>query len=243
MAADIVSLSPLDEARFGVRAARASTVRTEDLAELLAFCRRERVRFLIARCPAADLAAARAMEAAGFFLTDTLVYWTRDLSLPMLGAMSEPMVRAVRPGEEAAVEAVASEAFRGYFGHYHADPRLDRKACDDTYASWARRSCTRREVAEEVLVAEDQSRILGFLTLRRNSPEEAEIVLNGVLPSAQRRGIYRSLVLEAMRWALARGCRTLLVSTQLVNIPVQKAWACLGFTLTAAWYTFHKWFD
>ena len=28
-------------------------------------------------------------------------------------------------------------------------------------------------------------------------PREAEIVLNGVLPSAQRRGIYRSLVLAA----------------------------------------------
>jgi GNAT superfamily N-acetyltransferase len=241
--ADIVSLSALDEERFGVRTGRATAVTAVVLPAVVSFCRRGQVRFLIARCPASDLAAAQAMEAEGFFLTDTLVYWSRDQSLPVPEIMNGFTIRPVRSGEETVVEAIAAEAFRGYFGHYHADPRLDRKACDDTYASWARRSCTLREVAEEVLVAEETGSILGFLTLRRNSPEEAEIVLNGVRPSAQRRGIYRSLVLEAMRWSLDRDCRRLVVSTQLVNVPVQKAWTSLGFTLSSAWYTFHKWFD
>ena len=72
-------LSPLDEARFGVRSARARVVTTENLPAVLAFCAANRVEFLVARCPTTDIAAAHAMEAAGFQLMETLLYLHFDL--------------------------------------------------------------------------------------------------------------------------------------------------------------------
>ncbi len=234
-------LSPLDTARWGCVSAAASDVTPDTLARVLSFCRENAVRFLIARCSTGDLAAAQAMEEGGFRLMDTLVYFARELAaVPSEGAALP--VRAVRPGEDAVVAEVASRAFAGYYGHYHADPRLDRRQCDEVYVDWARRSCVSLEVADGVLVCEVEGRIAAFATLRLNSDIEGEGVLFGVAPEAQGRGIYRALMLGGMAWCLGRGRKRMVVSTQVTNQAVQKVWTRLGFEPSKSYYTFHKWF-
>jgi GNAT superfamily N-acetyltransferase len=109
--------------------------------------------------------------------------------------------------------------------------------------SWAFRSCVSRDVADEVLVADLAGSIVGFATLRLNGAEEGEGVLFGVAPRAQRKGIYRSLVINSMQWCLAKGMRHMIYSTQINNIAVQKVLVRLGFEPSYAYYTFHKWFD
>lgn len=242
-ASPFVTLSPLDEARFGVRSARASHVTPGNFDQLLAFCRDQQVSFLVARCQASDLAAAQMMERAGFLIMDTLVYFVRDLlKLPLPNHQPAVTLRAGRESDAPEVGTVATEAFRGYLGHYHADPRLARFQCDESYSSWAFRSCVTREAADRVIVAEQEGQIVGFLTLRLMREGEGEVLLNGVLPSWQRRGIYRSLLIEAMRWSTAHSCERLSISTQLPNIAPQKVWVRLGFEPSHAVYTFHKWF-
>jgi len=239
-----VRLSAIDEERFGIRTARASQVTLATLPIVLDFCRANHVKFLIARCLASELAAAQAMEQKGFILMDTLIYYARSLKkMPIPPDTGKIPVRSIRPGDEEQVKIVAARAFHGYFGHYYADPRLDRTKCDEVYISWAVRSCISREVADEVLVADDGRSILGFATLRINSPKEGEGVLFGVDPLAQGRGIYPSFMIRSMEWFLGRGCTRHVVSTQITNITVQKFWVRLGFEPSHAYYTFHKWFD
>jgi GNAT superfamily N-acetyltransferase len=242
-AGQVVSLSPLDEERFGVRSARAAHVTAAALPSVLDFCCQNDVQFLVARCAAADLPAAQAMEAQGFLLMDTLVYFARDLAVkPVPEDGGRTPIRPLKAGEEQKVAAVAARSFQGYSGHYHADPRLARARCDEAYVSWAMRSCTARDVADEVLVAEHDDQVLGFATLRLNSPTEGEGVLFGVAPEAQGRGIYRSLMVNGMRWCAAKGVSAMVVSTQVTNIAVQKVWTRLGFEPSRGNYTFHKWF-
>lgn len=175
---------------------------------------------------------------------DTLVYYKRDLvKNPIPPDTGQAKVRSVQPGEEHAVKAVAAESFRGYFGHYHADERLDRAKCDAIYPDWAFRSCVLRGVADEVLVAELHNSVVGFATLCLNSPEEGEGVLFGVSPRAQKRGIYRSFMISGMEWCLSKGATHMVVSTQITNIAVQKVWVRIGFEPSHACYTFHKWFN
>jgi len=238
-----VHLSALDQERFGIRTARASDVGPDNLAALVDFCAANQVRFLIARCPASDLAAAQAMERNGFMLTDTLVYYTRNLTLPIPANSSPVMVRPIRAGEEEQVRVIAAESFKGYYGHYHADPRLDRDKCDAAYTSWAVRSCISRDVADEVLVAEREGALVGFATLRLNNPKEGEGVLFGVALEAQGLGIYLSFMIHSMEWFKSKGCTRQVVSTQITNIAVQRVWVRLGFKPKQAYYTFHKWFD
>lgn len=237
-------LSPLDEERFDIRTAKAQVATVDEVTSTLDFCRQQSVRLLIARCPADRWAAAHALEVAGSRLMDVLVYFKRDLqktSFPE--AAGATTVRTASPQDAEVIAAIARESFKGYQGHYHADPRLDRTACDEVYASWARRSCLSREVAHEVLVATHETELLGFITLRRNSPTEGEVCLNAVTPAAQGQGIYRTLMIHALTWCRDRGCRQVIVSTQITNIAVQKVWARVGFEPDRSYLTFHCWFD
>ncbi|MFN7209920.1 MAG: GNAT family N-acetyltransferase [Aggregatilineales bacterium] len=239
-----VALSPLDEARFGVRIARIHELTPEALDETLQFCAQNAVQMLIARAPSQAIRFVQQLEGLGFRLMDTLVYYRRDLSrTPLPEAQDAALIRAVRPNEETVVREIAAQSFQGYFGHYHADPRLDQAACDAAYVSWAERSCTDRSVADEVLVAELDGQLVGFLTLRRNTSEQTEIVLNGVAPAAQGQGVYRELVSRALQQGAAWAAREVIVSTQIVNLAPQKVWVRLGFEPYRFYYTFHKWFD
>jgi GNAT superfamily N-acetyltransferase len=239
----VISLSALDQERFGLVIARDEQLTSSSLARSLEFCDLHGVRLLIARCPSEDIAAAEGLKAAGGRQMDTLVYYARtlDSALDLKQHCSVP-IRPFKPGDELAVRDVATEAFQDYCGHYHNDERLDRQRVAEIYPSWAERSCLSRQVADHVLVADDDA-VVGFATLRLNDPEEAEGVLFAVAPRARGLGIYRAFMQEGLRWALERNARRMIVSTQLTNHVVQKVWTSLGFAPTHTLYTFHIWFS
>jgi GNAT superfamily N-acetyltransferase len=239
----VISLSAIDQERFGIVTARDPLVTPATLNEALDFCRSNAVEMLIARCSTDDLSTAQRLEDAGGRLMDVLVYYTRVV---VKGDLPENTckcpIRSLREGDAEAVRDVATQTFKGYYGHYHADHRLDRKKCDEAYESWAYRSCTSRDPSTEVLVADDGA-IAGFATLRLNDPREGEGVLFGVAPRAQGAGIYRGFMVEGMRWCREQGAKRMVVSTQVTNLAVQKVWTRLGFEPDKSFYTFHVWFD
>ena len=235
--------SQIDSERFGVRVARVHVV-PGNLSRVLAFCSAEQIDLLIARCATSELGNAQKMEAMGFLLMDTLVYYSFDLGKRAIpDDAPRAHVRKFVPGDEAQVERVAAEAFQGYYGHYHADPRLERGKCDEGYVSWAVRSCSSKQIATEVLVAERDNRIVGFATLRLNTPEEGEGVLFAVAPEAQGMGIYCSFMVDGMQWCKEQEVKRMVVSTQVTNVAAQKVWCRVGFEPARSYYTFHKWFS
>lgn len=239
----MVAFSEIDSERFGVRIARAY-VDSGNLSQVLDFCSAERIDLLIARASTTELATTQKMEQLGFLLMDVLVYYSFDLSKrPVPDDSGKVQIRLLRDEDKAEVQSVAALSFKGYFGHYHADPRLDRRKCDEGYTAWAVRSCISKEVAKEVLIAEREGRVVGFATLRLNSPEEGEGVLFGVAPEAQGLGIYRSFMVKGMQWCKEQGAQRMVVSTQVTNLAVQKVWCRVGFEPSHSYYTFHKWFD
>lgn len=242
-AMESVTFSQIDSDRFGVRVARAQVV-PENLPRVLDFCVAEKIDLIIARCPTNDLVAAQNMEMRGFLLMDTLVYYRFDLLKRAIPEdKGELLVRTLRPGDKEQVRRVASEAFKGYMGHYHADPRLDKRKCDETYASWAERSCIPKTAADEVLVAEHDGEVAGFATLRLNSPQEVEGLLFAVAPEWQGRGVCGSFMIHSLRWAASQGAQRMIISTQATNVSMQKVWCRVGFEPSHSYYTFHKWFD
>jgi hypothetical protein len=239
-----IHISKIDEERFGIRTAKASNVTTNSLPAVLDFCREHQVSFLIARSLTTEIKTAQAMEREGFQLMDTLIYYSRNLiKSPIPDHINQETIRFIKPGEEAMVKKIAAESFRGYMGHYHSDDKLDPVKCDQVYISWASRSCVDRNVADDVFIAEIAGSIVGFATLKKNNSEEGEGVLFGILPSAQRLGVYRSFVIMGMHWCLSKTLTRMIFSTQITNIAVQKVWVRLGFEPTYSFYTFHKWFN
>lgn len=238
----LVSLAPLERARFGIQSARANGVTAERLGEVLEFCRAEGVRFLTARCRADDLPAAQALEAAGARLMDTLMYWRHDLRAPARVERPTHPLRRARPGDEHAIERAASQAFVDYVSHYHADPRLERASCDAAYGDWARRACLASSADAPMILGEHEGEPAGFAALRLNAAAEGEGVLYGVAPRARGRGLYLALMFASLDWCRERGTQRLIISTQLSNWVPQQNWARLGFEPYEAHYTFHLWF-
>ena len=236
-------LSPLDETRFGVMSARARLVTTKNLPAVLAFCAANQVKFLVARCPTTDISAAHAMEAAGFRLMETLLYLRFDLKTsPIPINKSNVLIRPVQPNEVSRVGALAHAAFTNYYGHYHADPKLDPQKSTEVYVDWAKRCCTDPAAANLVLVAEAEGELVGFRALRVNSPIQGEFILAGVNPEFRRRGIYRAFIIEGLKWCREQGLEEVLNSTHVANVAVQRACLRAGFEPAYSWYTFHKWF-
>jgi GNAT superfamily N-acetyltransferase len=239
-----ITLSAIDEERFGIRTARASNVTVEGLSGVLDFCQTNKVILLIARCSTSDTQAAQAMERHGFLLMDTLIYYERVLAKPPAPTYTGPVVvRPLQPEDKKDIIRIAGDSFRKYIGHYHADRRLDRTKCDEAYKSWAARSCGSSTIADEVLVAELNGTIEGFLTLRFTNPQVGEGALFAVAPAAQGLGIGQALMIHAMQWFHSRNTDRMLISTQIINIAAQKSWTRVGFEMSHACYTFHKWFD
>ncbi|MFZ3157914.1 MAG: GNAT family N-acetyltransferase [Smithella sp.] len=239
-----VFLSDIDKERFGIQTARVVGVTIESLPSILEFCRKEQVKLLIARCSMSDLKIAQTMEKKGFLLMDTLVYYTLDLTKRKIPSDNGTAhFRPIRAGEEEEMVSVATESFRGYFGHYHADPRLDNNKCDEAYVDWARKACASRGSDENFLVAEIDGRIVAFGVFRINSPDEGELFLGGIHPDFQGQGIYLSFLCRAMEWCLSKNTRRIVISTQLNNIAVQKVLTRFGFEISRGYYTYHKWFD
>ena len=239
-----VFLSDIDQERFGIQIARAPHVAFETLQSILHFCHAHTVKLLIARCDSNDMRSIQAMESNGFFLTDTLLYYRCDISTAVKHHVAPNInIRPAGSGEAELIKNLAIEAFRSYVGHYHADPRLDRQKCDEAYASWAYRSCMQKDLADQVLVAEQDGALKGFVVLKMHRPDEGQLVLNAVHPEAQGSGVYSALVSATKEWCFYQGAKHITTSTHLPNIAVQKVWTRHGFWLTHADCTFHKWFD
>lgn len=238
-----IARSPLDEARFGFPVATAKGVDLAGVPAILDFCRDHAIRLCIVRCGTAELAAVHALQASGFLLLDTLVYFRRGLQRIDDAPSANVEIRPIENAEAATLRELARTTFRGYQGHYHADPRLPLEQCDDIYADWAYRSARDRDAGSEVFVASANGELVGFATMRLNTAAEGEGVLFGVHPGWQGKGLYRHFMLRGLHWCRDKGASRMIVSTQITNLAVQIAWSRLGFEPSASFYTLHGWFD
>lgn len=239
-----IRLSWLEEERFGIRTARSELASAADLASIFEFCRTNQVQLLIARCPVNELPTVQAMEQQGFLLMDTLLYYERDLiTAPLTIRNPEIGIRPAQSSDIQQITTVASLSFQNYGGHYHADSRLNRTQCDAAYVSWAVGCCHNKELADRVLVAEVNGSVVGFGALKCTAPDIADGRLYGVTPSVRGRGVYRALMQASLEWAKAQECMQMRYSTQITNIAAQMVCTQLGFAVSHAYYTFHRWFD
>lgn len=247
-----IELNRLETDRFGVRVANVIDT-SADISAINFAAKANSIQMLSVRVETSNLNRVHQLEADGYQLMDTLVYYEHNgISGQKVYHPTKPLpedfeIRLVVPEDADAVADVARAAFAGYLGHYHSDPRLDNDASDAAYVEWAETSIRAVTAARPALLALRGGAVCGFLTLRLNVADTgvstAEVVLNAVQPDARRGGIYARLVAQAMELCSTLLVERLIVSTQINNYAVQKVWSRLGFEPYRSLYTFHKWFD
>ena len=212
---------------------------------ILAACRADGIVHLNVRADADDLALVHCLEGAGFYLVDTIVTYIFIPRRQELGHGKYLFkTRLYAPEDHDAVLAVADEAYKGFIGRYHADPRLPREAADRLYRAWAERLLD-GGVAETIIVAERKGKVVGFLGYRlKQDLLEATGVrcVGGGLGGCTQEGFgaYAAIIEEAMREGMHRYDMQDF-ETQINNVNIVRIYQKLNFEYARAKYTFHAW--
>lgn len=152
-----------------------------------------------------------AFQTAGFSERERLVVLSHDLK-GIAAPTGEVAMRRPRPGERPTVLAIDAAAFEHGW-------RLDRHGLAEAVAATPR---TRFRVAIH-------GGPIGYAICGR-ADEMGYLQRLAVDPAAQRHGIGRALVLDALYWLRRRGARLALVNTQTTNDPALTLYAGCGFT-------------
>lgn len=240
--------SPAESSRFGIGVGRLVVgydVSDTGLAEerLVEELRSSTEDLLILRWPAhlTRLGAVAAQSDRWVFPADTLTYWevpSTSLAASDEGDAEIGIVRSdeVSDAMEQAISAVVRDSFEAYGSHYSANPRLDPSQALAGYIEWA--VAAYREDPGHVVLATRHGEPIGVATL---SPHvsDLEIELAGLTPAAQGLGLYGRLLGAVGRVALAESRDRVIISTQVHNVRVQRAWVRAGLKPFAAVATVH----
>ncbi|MCX6356362.1 MAG: hypothetical protein NT045_00520 [Candidatus Aureabacteria bacterium] len=208
-------------------------------------CRQNGYSHLNIRVDTDDLALVHVLEAKGFYLVDTIVTY---IHLPARGELGhfKPIftTRLYRPEDRDTVLEVAREAYRGYFGRYHADPHLPKEKCDYLYQQWTEKLLVGASDLY-VMLAERKGKIVGFLGYKTNRDilESTGVrAFGGGLGGCTSEGLgaYLTLLETSIRYQIPRHDMADM-ETQLNNVNIVRIYQKLNCEYARARYTFHAW--
>ena len=211
------TLHPAQHAELGTLGARANS-------------------FAYGKVDPSDIDSAMALQNAGFYLVDTNILFSRDLSPAPAGCCSDFKVRFVSrtkaPELQSAIGAVASDSFQ--FTRFHLDPKVKKALANKIKREWVMNFFSGQR-GDHLAIAEDgNGKPIGFL-LSLKSGGRTVIDLIATLPEWQGKGVGRTLIsLLAEEYGPAID-----VGTQLANKSSLKFYQALGFRVTDAKYVFH----
>ncbi len=197
-----------------------------------------------------EMAVVHALERHGFLLMDTLQDFVFDFSQTPIdkidrGKRDGLLIRRAKPTDLPALLTINEKAFADYFGRYHADPQMPPGTATKIYTEWVRSAF--QGWADWILVAEIGGKIAGYglwrkalKTEAKNSLRIAHYDLGATDPEFRGRGLRTALTLEGM--AIARDLAQYLIGpVHIRNYPAQHTLHKLGWRISGARHSFHKW--
>lgn len=239
--------SDVESRRFGIRIGRVvvgydATPSGAIEAQLHTVVAGAKDDLLVVRYPAAytKLGAVLADCGRRVIPADVLTYWEiqaeqlaqetpADSTLEVHAGSSDRASRA-------ALETVLLDSFRGYGNHYTANPALDPELALAGYLEWAMGAFERNP--DDVLLLIHDGVPVGAATVVPGDGH-LEIELAGLVGASQGRGWYATLLAGVGHEAARRGLPRVVISTQISNVRVQRAWVNVGMKPYAAVTTVH----
>ena len=231
--------------------ARGSNVIDALLDEVIRHAFRRGIECVTCKVQPLYFAAIHALERHGFLLMDTLLDFLFDSSRTPLESINPPKrlsglrIRLAKPEDLPAVLALNEKAFANFSGRYHSDPKMPPGTGTKVYDEWVRSSFG--GWADWILVAEVEGTIAGYGVWKKASEVEARHSLDtahynlaGIHPVFSGLGLYTALACDGMRMAQTFATH-FDGPVHVSNYPVQRALQKLGWKVTGARHSFHKW--
>ncbi len=242
---DLIRLLEWDSAFFERRIARIlpSALTPAQLADITAWCQQQAIDCVYFLADAENAASNRLVEQNGFYLTDLrLIFEYRQ---PQAAITPSPALSdiAIRPFEPSDTDALVTIARRSYTdSRFYYDPCFPDRKADALYETWIRNSTDGSGFADEVLIAERNGLLLGYISCKRHGTL-GDIGLVGVTESARGAGVGTALVDASLSWFAQNGCDRVQVITQGRNIGAQRLYQRCGFMTADLRLWYHRWFQ
>jgi len=238
-------ISVLDTERFGFTVAKLPNA-GEDIEHVLKGLRDLNTKLVIIRIDLSNIKLLNQLEKLGFETKDVQLTYNFNLTKGIPSHKPyEFVLRLFNPADIPQIVRIAGKSFQGY-GHYSSDERLERQKCFDIYTDWAKRSCIDKSMADEIIVAENSDKLLGFLSLKINneiSGKYAAGVMGAVDPDWRKGGVFKAINIESLIWANKMNLTRVENNVLAVNYPVNGAYTSLNYKIIRAETTLHYWFD
>jgi hypothetical protein len=167
--------------------------------------------------------------------TPALGYWEASPSRHVAQRLPDGLsVQNDLTDPAACARAVAriGDIFAGYVNHYSYNPLFSAERSLAGYQEWAERTIRDSPTDSSVLVYDGE--IIGVATMIRTPSDdpshgaETEVALAGLVPGARGRGWYEHLLGSCVERTKQIDASRLVISTQVTNAGVQRAWARMG---------------
>ncbi|HEY2973288.1 MAG TPA: GNAT family N-acetyltransferase [Pyrinomonadaceae bacterium] len=246
-----LTMLPWDSDQLGMRAARVDYLIAEGnydeqlpvkemlIEQVLLEAHDRGVWHLSARVDASDLSALHVLEKAGFITVDGIL--TIALDLTSHKSIERPHDFQIRPATPDDAERVADLARTAFiYDRFHADPFISPDRAGELHATWLRNSCAGK-AADAVILAEDDTGLLGFMTcvLQHDTRKElgrmvGTVVMAASAEAARGRGIAYATLMAALDWFKEQGCEIVDSGTQVRNIPCLGLFQKCGFRIVGS---------
>jgi hypothetical protein len=238
-------LSSQDTKRFGFNIARIDDISVLLRTGFISSLRNDDVRLVIARTAIENLDKINLLIDNGFRIMDIQSVWRSTRQAAPIHQNPQLVLSSGAAADVPAFRKIAATAFDGY-GHYFADPRLDRSRCREIYPDWAARTLTDPNVADEVVVARLNGETAGFLSLKIAEEDGIRYVagvMGAIAEEFREQGIFQAILCRALEWQRENHLSWTQHHVLTANIPVNRAMAKGGFRPAGACVTLHGWID
>lgn len=233
--------SNLDTERFGFNIAKINEF-DSPIVDILKSLKLNGYKLIISKVNANNLHLINELEKYGFELKDIQVTYKIETSDSLsLTQSANVMIRDAKLTDRNALFDIAQKSFKGY-GHYAADKKLDAEKCNEIYSDWIVRSFD-KQVADNILIAEIDGRVAGFLSHKIYGSENKYAAggIGAIDPVYRNRNIFQEITIAGINWARESNCKWVEHNVLITNYPVNRSFSNLGFRISNSFVTFHKW--
>lgn len=225
-----------DSEFFGFPVGEGHPATLDEVAAVDAWATDEGLRCAYLCVSSEQLPLLHAAESLGFHLMGVHVTCEACAPFGAGGGSDQIAVRTAGPADIGALERIAGDAHPDT--RFFADPMFSRDSCRRLYETWIRRSV--EGWAECVLVADNGTDVLGYITLHRRGGT-ARIGLIAVAGETRGAGLGRALMRAAFDWCKRQAIDRVTVTTQAQNTAALRFYLRCGFVVDRVDFWLHKW--
>lgn len=221
--------------------------------EVVRYGRQEGDHLLVCKTNTKDIVSIHSLENRGFILMDTLLDYTFDFRKIQIESVKKPnivenfQILLASDNDIDQLVRVAHSAFSNHFGRFNVDEKIPHEKGILIYEEWIK-SCV-KGWADFTIIAKIDNKIVGYSAWKKPSVLEQKLEIRighysicGIDPEYSGLGLFGTLTHEGMS-RLSGFSDIIEGPTHINNYPVQKSYTKLGWSITSAHHSFHKWLD